>query len=211
MQFYGEKRILIVNNILLKLNISPETIVQKKHGKIPCMTALHVVTRLIEAGNNLTILEVFPGINKATLTKILRNIFGNQSLTGSKTWYLHALSVVDMAFCTNCDKPTTLIGYSISSRACADCVKIKNAEYYQNNKAVFVKAKLKRISSLKQATPSWANIPAMNEFYANCPEGYEVDHWAPLQSDKVCGLHTLENLQYLTIADNRAKYNKFNT
>ena len=60
-----------------------------------------------------------------------------------------------------------------------------------------------------QATPSWADLDAIKAFYENCPEGYEVDHIHPLQGRNICGLHTLENLQYLTIGENRSKSNKF--
>ena len=42
-------------------------------------------------------------------------------------------------------------------------------------------------------------------FYANCPEGYEVDHILPLSKG---GLHHEDNLQYLTKLENRIKYNK---
>jgi len=57
----------------------------------------------------------------------------------------------------------------------------------------------------KNQTPIDANIPAIKEFYLNCPIGYEVDHIHPLSKG---GLHTLENLQYLTIHENRKKSNK---
>lgn len=57
----------------------------------------------------------------------------------------------------------------------------------------------------KDQTPYDADIGAMQEFYRNCPEGYEVDHIIPISKG---GLHTLENLQYLTIGENRRKSNK---
>ena len=57
----------------------------------------------------------------------------------------------------------------------------------------------------KNQTPADADIKAIKEFYLNCPEGYEVDHIIPISKG---GLHTLENLQYLTILENRKKSNK---
>lgn len=57
----------------------------------------------------------------------------------------------------------------------------------------------------KNQTPMDADISAIREFYLNCPAGYEVDHIYPLSKG---GLHTLENLQYLTIHENRKKSNK---
>lgn len=48
----------------------------------------------------------------------------------------------------------------------------------------------------------------MNEFYANCPPGYEVDHMHPLCGPNFCGLHVPWNLQYLPGLDNRKKGNQ---
>jgi hypothetical protein len=58
---------------------------------------------------------------------------------------------------------------------------------------------------IKDQTPPDADIPAIRKFYENCPDGYEVDHIIPISKG---GLHTLENLQYLTIIENRRKSNK---
>lgn len=56
--------------------------------------------------------------------------------------------------------------------------------------------------------PLWSEREAIKEFYKNCPEGYEVDHIYPLQGETVSGLHVLNNLQYLTRSQNRAKRNR---
>ncbi len=57
----------------------------------------------------------------------------------------------------------------------------------------------------KNQTPNDVNIKSLQQFYMNCPAGYEVDHIIPVSKG---GLHTLENLQYLTISENRKKSNK---
>jgi 5-methylcytosine-specific restriction endonuclease McrA len=57
----------------------------------------------------------------------------------------------------------------------------------------------------KNQTPEDVDIKALQQFYINCPNGYEVDHIHPVSKG---GLHTLENLQYLTISENRKKSNK---
>ena len=57
--------------------------------------------------------------------------------------------------------------------------------------------------------PKWADLKTINEFYENCPEGYEVDHIIPLRGETVSGLHVLNNLQYLTRNANRSKGNRF--
>jgi len=57
----------------------------------------------------------------------------------------------------------------------------------------------------KNQTPIDVDIKALQQFYINCPDGYEVDHKVPISKG---GLHALENLQYLTISENRKKSNK---
>lgn len=57
----------------------------------------------------------------------------------------------------------------------------------------------------KNQTPENADISSIQQFYINCPQGYEVDHIIPISKG---GLHTLDNLQYLTISENRKKSNK---
>lgn len=60
-------------------------------------------------------------------------------------------------------------------------------------------------AKVRNQTPPDADRAAIKEFYNNCPPGYEVDHKIPISKG---GLHTLENLQYLTIQENRQKSNK---
>jgi hypothetical protein len=61
-------------------------------------------------------------------------------------------------------------------------------------------------AKLRDQTPEDADREAILEFYRNCPEGYEVDHIIPISKG---GLHSLENLQYLTVSENRKKSNKW--
>jgi hypothetical protein len=60
-------------------------------------------------------------------------------------------------------------------------------------------------AKLRNQTPIDADRKAIKEFYKNCPEGYEVDHIIAISKG---GLHTLSNLQYLTITENRKKGNR---
>lgn len=197
-----------LHEIVSKLPVSADYVVQKKFGKIPEMTATIVVSRLLSSGN-INVLNVFPEVSHATIKKILRNTFGNVDLSGSKTWYLHALSLISKTRCNKCNSIVNKDSFNTNRWVCNLCVSEVNSEYYRNNKAAALARKLKRENQIRLATPSWANIAAMNDFYSKCPQGYEVDHWAPIQGSNVCGLHTLENLQYLPIAENRAKHNKF--
>lgn len=60
-----------------------------------------------------------------------------------------------------------------------------------------------------KATPAWADRKAILAFYSACPPGHHVDHIVPLKGRNVCGLHVLENLQYLPAVDNMRKSNHF--
>tara|TARA_S200002703_G_scaffold56154_2_gene48757 strand:- start:43 stop:591 length:549 start_codon:yes stop_codon:yes gene_type:complete len=48
----------------------------------------------------------------------------------------------------------------------------------------------------------------VDDMYLNCPKGYEVDHIIPISKG---GKHHPDNLQYLTIEENRRKANKILT
>lgn len=60
-----------------------------------------------------------------------------------------------------------------------------------------------------QAIPPWADLEAIAEIYAKCPEGHHVDHIHPLQGKFISGLHVENNLQYLTAEENLSKSNSF--
>lgn len=66
----------------------------------------------------------------------------------------------------------------------------------------------KRRAAIMQALPRWADLAAIEVIYETCPDGYEVDHYYPLKSDWVCGLHVAENLRHLPVDMNRSKGNR---
>lgn len=205
---YYMQNIQLINEIITTLGKPPELIIRKKFGKIPQMTVLDIVSRIILSGTS-SVLEAFPEMNKDTIRKTLREVFGHVNLDGSKTWYLHLLSIVDKDRCPRCCNIYHSADICPKKRLCKLCVASDNTEYYQNNKASFLSRKLKRLDALKLATPAWANLSEMNRIYKECPTGYEVDHWAPIQGTNVCGLHNEFNLQYLSVEENRSKSNKF--
>lgn len=51
-----------------------------------------------------------------------------------------------------------------------------------------------------------ADPKKIKEIYLNCPEGHEVDHIIPLSKG---GKHHENNLQYLTVTENRSKGNRW--
>jgi len=80
--------------------------------------------------------------------------------------------------------------------------------YYARNSAR-IKAEASTYRGLRALrVPPWSETERIAQFYANCPDGYEVDHVLPLQGETVSGLHVFANLQYLPRRENRAKHNK---
>jgi 5-methylcytosine-specific restriction endonuclease McrA len=110
----------------------------------------------------------------------------------------------DKSKCIVCDNPTKSYKAKYCSNKCqATTTKvIRTPEEHRirrNEVAAAYRARL------RNQTPTWADRKAIREFYANCPPGYEVDHIIPISKG---GLHILENLQYLTMEENRRKSNK---
>ncbi len=75
-------------------------------------------------------------------------------------------------------------------------------------KAAIKRAGMKRRAVKLGAFPKWADVSALNAFVNGCPKGCHVDHIIPLQGATVCGLHCVENLQYLSREENSAKHNR---
>lgn len=88
-------------------------------------------------------------------------------------------------------------------------VKQRSAIYRQENKALYTFHSNIRRCALINRTPIWSELDKIRLFYENRPEGMVVDHVIPLQGKTVSGLHVIGNLQYLTVAQNRHKKNKY--
>ena len=93
-------------------------------------------------------------------------------------------------------------------------LKEKQANYLrqwcEDNPSKMNEYNFKRELQKSLATPLWADVSAIVEFYKARPPGYHVDHIIPLQGKLVSGLNVLNNLQYLTPTENCSKGNRFN-
>ena len=67
-----------------------------------------------------------------------------------------------------------------------------------------------RRAKVKNATPLWANLALIKDFYKEAEHFSEsIDHIIPLSHPLVCGLHVESNLQMLPLRDNIIKNNSF--
>lgn len=126
--------------------------------------------------------------------------------TKGRCIYTYVLEVSDKKYCKNCNSIKDRENFNIHKNnvdglqaRCRECDKLPSRGRAAKRKS----AKLQRI-------PSWADLKAIENFYQNCPKGYEVDHIIPLQGKTISGFHVVENLQYLTKEENQKKSNIFN-
>ena len=106
--------------------------------------------------------------------------------------------------CVVCGRPKSSSGRKYCSNACQQKTRKKSSEEQKAANAAR-QAKYRAKHGYLRAYAPDADREAIKEFYINCPEGYEVDHIMPLSKG---GLHHEDNLQYLTIRENRSKGNK---
>lgn len=86
---------------------------------------------------------------------------------------------------------------------------------YRRNKPRYVAAARKREADKLQATPSWADLRAIEQFYVEAARltkltgiKHHVDHIYPLRSKVMCGLHVEANLQVVPYIVNLRKSNR---
>lgn len=106
-----------------------------------------------------------------------------------------------------------------------------NRKYWKNNAEVCRERKRKyrkefpalalvyvrnRQTRKRKAMPAWADLEAIKAIYRQCAFAsrvtgtkYHVDHFYPLKSDLVCGLHNHYNLRIVPAAVNLSKGNSF--
>jgi 5-methylcytosine-specific restriction endonuclease McrA len=145
--------------------------------------------------------ELLPRLKK-------RNKFCNSSCAAKHNNVISPKQTANVQNCPQCNKETKTADGKYCSPTCYDIHRRK----YKTPEAQ-LEAKRKNVrevsanyrAKLRNQTPHDADRSAIKEFYKNCPPGYEVDHIIPISKG---GLHILENLQYLTIEENRRKSNK---
>ena len=103
--------------------------------------------------------------------------------------------------CADCGKETTSIKYC-SMECSANAQRLSKD---QLNKANAIRQSRYRAKQYKMLAPD-ADLKKIKDMYHNCPKGHEVDHIIPLSKG---GKHHEDNLQYLTVTENRSKGNRW--
>lgn len=93
-------------------------------------------------------------------------------------------------------------------------IRAARRRHYRDNKPRYVANARKREEHIKRATPPWADLEKIAAFYVEADQltretgiKHVVDHYYPLISKVMCGLHVETNLQVITQAANLKKSN----
>ena len=87
---------------------------------------------------------------------------------------------------------------------------------YSKNKDYYIDRAEARKRAKHQQTPPWADLEKIESIYRECRRiseetgiPHEVDHIVPLKGETVSGLNVENNLQILTMEENRRKGNRY--
>lgn len=106
--------------------------------------------------------------------------------------------------CKMCENLTSSSKQIYCSKQCSGKSRIKFISLHERRRRNADAQSKYRMKKYRTVTTD-ADPIKIREIYLNCPIGYEVDHIIPLSKG---GKHHENNLQYLTIAENRKKGNK---
>ena len=191
-------------NSCMKLQLTPQRLAANKtNGLLGAQARKHKQAALYAANpthcTHCTIILPQAKKNNKFCSRSCSATYSNAAVKGKLKY--------DRPLCKQCANPTK---HKDSTYCSTTCATAGSRKYTPEEAARVRKNRVREVSANYRAkvlaqTPPDADRMAMREFYANCPQGYEVDHIIPISRG---GLHSLENLQYLTITENRRKSNK---
>jgi len=118
--------------------------------------------------------------------------------------------VIKHKYCTGCKENKILLLWTRKQKLCNKCLVEAQGTLPTPDYGTFLLSERYLTGTRRLRKPQWADTAAIEAFYQQCPEGYHVDHIIPLKGRAISGLHTLDNLQYLTKEQNENKSNKIN-
>jgi len=174
------------------------------------------IEELLEASVKGSIIKnLITKYSKQKISNAIKHTFYDRDHTKNTSIPKFLLSKAQLSHCKSCGLVKPYEDYYISTTGslasqCKDCSKESRKISYIKNPGKELVANYKRKRRLQEfQTPTWADKEAIELFYKNRPDGYHVDHIIPLNATLACGLHVLENLQYLTKEENLRKKNSY--
>ena len=181
----------VKESIYKNLNLNKYDEFVPKWGTKPAIFIGQLIDALFEFDTGPKAIA-FLGRSEQTFNRRIKQLFPNVALKGGgQTWKYWLIEQSDYTWCSYCKKYKLDTEFGNYSR-CRSCNRFHSANSRLN---------------IDRATPKWADLNHIQEIYDKCPEGYHVDHYYPINSPLVCGLHVKNNLQYLTALDNLSKSN----
>ena len=204
----------VISSFFKNLNINPKTIAKRAYQNSPAILFEELIDTIYICEGKVEKICSILRINKNTYYDNMKRLFPERAV---KTWKAFIFFHSDYKYCPKCDTiklksdfPSNRSTADELAEYCKPCRKEVKHEHYINNKSSYIATATTRKLSLINRTPPWANLKLIKQFYKECPKGYHVDHIIPLNGYNVCGLHVIDNLQYLTAEQNLSKGNKWN-
>ena len=221
---------MLVEKILDKLNLYYDNIAKPKHGNSPEILWGDLITRIVASKGKCSANSLFSELSTQTFNRMVRKCFPVKLNGGNQTWYFYLLTLIDYKLCGRCNVEKPFTDYHKDRNAssigicsiCKECVSIEQNNNYTKYIVAHKKSYDKNYGKIRARqqlykgqrslrVPIWydSQKQQIEDFYAKCPEGYQVDHIIPLKGREVSGLHVISNLQYLPIKENLQKGNKY--
>lgn len=220
---YSDKELadLILRHYIDKKIIpSPETIIFPRRGA--SNTTWEELIQALVCGKDLTEIGQLlgwknaKGYESAAGKANINELLGKSSFKVWRTWLCN--NVLKVHYCQSCEcfHPVHLFSHVLrGSKTQREieykhmCIQRFNKDYqsahtqayHRKNPEVKREASARRRAKVRGCSIQ-EDLPAIQEFYRNCPKGYNVDHWMPLA---LGGAHAISNLVYLSAKENLHK------
>jgi hypothetical protein len=203
----------LAEDLILRLNLDRNKTLKRAIRGLSGYTVHKLVITVLSTGTLKECADIL-GYTNNPINQSIKEVFSdffperfnirmfNKDKQGRQTsWRSLLLKYLDKKYCYKCRKIYDFNVFCSNVNnpdgKCAECPKCHHMLSQVTKKHIV------------QRTPAWSETSLIIELYAECPEGYHVDHIIPLRGDLVSGLHVLSNLQYLKASDNMKKNNKY--
>ncbi|RZK44837.1 MAG: hypothetical protein EOO61_02385 [Hymenobacter sp.] len=200
---------------LAKFNWTSDNILKKKRANGPEIKAGDLFDIIYDEDKAVAIAKRL-GFGETSLATFMRKTFPGIILTGRRTWKYYFLGEIGYKKCSDCLLIKETADYHVANTKgisglasiCKSCDYLRRRTHQVNHPEMYKAANAAARASRSDAVPKWADLIAILDIYATCPEGYQVDHIIPLRGETVCGLHVENNLRHIKTSENLSKGNK---